>query len=70
VFLGTENLVARNVLPHVQARAWALHDAAAPVPAEARALQERLIPYEAGKMEAAILRLLESLRRPGVPHAR
>jgi hypothetical protein len=42
----------------------------APVPAEARALEERLISYEAGKVEAAILRLMESLRRPGVTHAR
>lgn len=70
VFLDVGTTVARGVLPHVQARAWALHDATVPVPAEARALEDRLIPYEAGKMEAAILRLLESLRRPGVPHAR
>jgi hypothetical protein len=70
VFLDAGDTIARNVLPHVQARAWAMHDAAAPVPAEARALEERLIPYEAEKMEAAILRLMESLRRPGAPHAR
>jgi glycosyltransferase involved in cell wall biosynthesis len=70
VFLDAESQVARSVLPHVRNRAWALHDAAAPVTAEARAIEERLIPYEAGKMEAAILRLMESLRRPGVPHAR
>jgi len=70
VFLDAGTTVARSVLPHVQARAWALHDATAPVPVEARALEERLIPYEAGEMEAAILRLLESLRRPGVSHAR
>jgi hypothetical protein len=70
VFLDAGDMVARSVLPYVQDRAWALQDATAPVPTEARALDERLIPYEAGKMEAAILRLLESLRRSGVPHAR
>ncbi len=70
VFLGVETVVARNVLPHVDDHAWALHHAAAPVPTEARGLEDRLIPYEAGKMEAAILRLLDSLRRPGDPHAR
>jgi hypothetical protein len=70
VFLDAGTTVARSVLPHIQARAWVLHGATAPVPVEARALEERLIPYEAGKMEAAILRLLESLRRPGASHAR
>lgn len=70
VFLEAGDGVARSVLPYVQDRAWALHEATAPVPAEMRALEERLIPYEAGKMEAAILRLLESLRRTRVTHAR
>jgi glycosyltransferase involved in cell wall biosynthesis len=70
VFLDAGAMVTRSVLPHVQDRAWALHDATAPVPAEARFLEDRLIAYEAGKMEAAILRLMESLRRLGDTHAR
>ncbi|WP_224361055.1 glycosyltransferase [Hyalangium versicolor] len=70
VFLDATTLVARSALPHVQQRAWAVHEASAPVSPEARALEERLIPYDAGKLEAALHRLVEPLRRPGVTHAR
>ena len=70
VLLEVGSAVGRSVLPHVQARAWAVHDATAPVPAEARALEERLIPYEAGSVETAVHRVLESLRRSGAVHAR
>ncbi|WP_224245788.1 glycosyltransferase [Hyalangium gracile] len=70
VFLDVGTGVARSVLPHVQARAWAVHEATASVPAEARSLGERLIPYDAGEVEAAVRRLVEPLRRPGVTHAR
>jgi hypothetical protein len=54
----------------VHGRAWALHEGTAPVPAEARELGERRIPYEASQVETAIHRLLESLRRSGAPLAR
>jgi glycosyltransferase involved in cell wall biosynthesis len=70
VFLDAGTVVARSTLPHVHARAWAAHEAAMPVPAEAQALGARLISYDAGKMEAAVRQLVEPLRRPGVTHAR
>jgi glycosyltransferase involved in cell wall biosynthesis len=70
VFLDAGTAVARSALPHVQARAWAAHEATAPVSSEAQALGARLIPYDAGNVEAAVRRLLEPLRRPGVTHAR
>ncbi|HYH95866.1 glycosyltransferase [Hyalangium sp.] len=70
VFLDAGTSVARGVLPHVQSRAWALHEATAPVPTEARGLGERLIAYDAGQMEAAVHRLVESLRLSGATHAR
>ncbi len=70
VFLDAGTTVARDLLPHVQARAWAAHETTAPVPAEAQALGDRLIPYDVNKVEAAVRRLVEPLRPPGVPHAR
>jgi hypothetical protein len=70
VFLDAGTTVARHVLSHVQARAWAVHETAAPVPAEAQALGDRLIPYDANEVEAAVRRLVEPLRRSGVTHAR
>jgi hypothetical protein len=70
VFLDAGTTVARDVLPHVQARTWAVHEASAPVSAEAQALGDRLIPYDVNDVEAAFHRLVESLRRPGVTHAR
>jgi glycosyltransferase involved in cell wall biosynthesis len=70
VFLDAGTAVARSVLPHVQARAWATHEATAPVPEEVRSLGDRLIAYDAGRTEATLRRLVESLRSTGVTHAR
>jgi hypothetical protein len=70
VFLDAGAAAARSALPHVQGRAWATHEATAPVPEEARSLGERLIAYDAGKLETALRRLAESLRGSGVTHAR
>lgn len=70
VFLDAGTAVARSALPRVQARAWALHEATAPVPKEVQSLGERLIAYDAGKLDAAIRKLVEPLRHSGVTHAR
>ncbi|WP_407742814.1 glycosyltransferase [Hyalangium sp.] len=70
VFLDAGTVVARSTLPHVHVRAWAVHEATTPVPTEAQALGARLIPYDVSNTEAALHRLVESLRHPGVTHAR
>jgi len=70
VFLDAGTEVARHVLPHVRERAWAVHEAGAPVPEAARALGTRLLPLVAGQEEATFHQLVESLRSSGEAHAR
>ena len=70
VFLDAGTEVARHVLPLVQDRAWAVHEAEASVSEAARALGSRLLPLRAGQEEATVLRLVEALRSSGETHAR
>lgn len=72
VFLGADSEVVHAALPHVQARAWVVQEADAPLrlPSGAAPLGGRLLTLDASAPEATLSRLVEALPLSRRNHAR